>query len=400
MKVLFVSHDASRTGAPLLLLWLVQWLRQHSSIEVSAILMRDGPLRREFEKVCPTYFWNPPPLFKPVVHRFIDRFGKRSNHSAAALLENTINTLNPNIVYLNTLVLGKYLKDVHPRVKDLHYISHGHELAFTLATMSSTEAVKTQLQLSSAVISCATAAQELLVTRYGLAPEKGVVLPEYIPASCSEEVTNQQQIDSKSNDVVERLTVEKARGTFIFGCVGSAISRKGFDLFPLLLKECAAIFKERSFLGLWLGSGEGSEARLLAEMDLEHMQVKNHALLLSGLPSAIPVISQLDVHCLLSREDPYPVVVLEAAALAVPTICFKGSGGIPEFVEQDKDLTVDYLDLRAFAMALLKLATHEDLRSQLGRRSQEKVFQQSSIDVVAPRIVATMEHTMEVRGHA
>ena len=29
MKVLFVSHMATRSGAPLLLLWLLRWLMQH-----------------------------------------------------------------------------------------------------------------------------------------------------------------------------------------------------------------------------------------------------------------------------------------------------------------------------------------------------------------------------------
>lgn len=400
MRVLFVSHDASRTGAPLLLLWLVRWLQQHSNIQASAILMRDGPLRKDFEKICPTYFWNPPPLFQPVLHRVLDRFGKRKDSSAANLLENTIHSVNPDIVYLNTLVLGKYLRDFKSSSNELVYISHCHELAFTLATMSNPEAVETQLKLSSAVISCASAVHELLIRCYGLEPHKGVILPEYIPASCGQEISNSQHLDSKSDEVVKRLALEKARGTFVFGCVGSAISRKGFDLFPLLLKECVAIFEQRPFLGIWLGSGEGSEARLLAEMDLENMQLKNHALLLSALPSAIPVISQFDVHCLLSREDPYPVVVLEAAALGVPTICFQGSGGIPEFVEQDMDLTVDYLDLQAFAKALFRLATHEHLRSQLGERCRDKVFQQSSIDSVAPRIVTTMEHAMGTRVHA
>ena len=60
-----------------------------------------------------------------------------------------------------------------------------------------------------------------------------------------------------------------------------------------------------------------------------------------------------DVLFLSSREDPYPLVVLEAAAFAKPAICFKDAGGAPEFVLQDAGIIVPYLDILAVANALL-----------------------------------------------
>jgi hypothetical protein len=46
-KVLFLSHDASRTGAQILLLNLVRWLKINSDISFQIMLRNRGVLERE-----------------------------------------------------------------------------------------------------------------------------------------------------------------------------------------------------------------------------------------------------------------------------------------------------------------------------------------------------------------
>ena len=50
-KILFVSNEAARTGAPAIMLGLIKWLRAHHEMESICVLMRDGALREEFELV-------------------------------------------------------------------------------------------------------------------------------------------------------------------------------------------------------------------------------------------------------------------------------------------------------------------------------------------------------------
>src|SRR5262249_48407495 len=73
-----------------------------------------------------------------------------------------------------------------------------------------------------------------------------------------------------------------------------------------------------------------------------------------------------------SREDPFPLVCLEAAALGVPVVCFEGAGGIREFVENDAGFVVPYLDVRGAADAIVALARSRELRNRLGARAAEK----------------------------
>ena len=61
MRVLVASHDASRTGAPLLLLTFLSWLRRETDAEVQLVLWRGGPLVEAFAEVAEVTVLHPPP---------------------------------------------------------------------------------------------------------------------------------------------------------------------------------------------------------------------------------------------------------------------------------------------------------------------------------------------------
>ena len=395
MKVLFVSHMASRSGAPLLLLWLLRWLRQHApAIKPCVALLNDGELRADFEALAPTLTWQQH-LFRPLAQRLGDRLTGQRHHSRASLLTQAVATFRPDLLYLNTLVLGQHLEGVAALPDRPPCLSHGHELEITLATMSTAEDVARQLTLSSHVIACAEAVRQSLIHRHALAPERCSVIAEFIPYATADALSgNTASASSVPSDIspaLRRLAAAAAHGHFVIGFAGQGIVRKGFDLFPLLVRACAEQFGSDPFLAVWLGASPGAEATVVVRRDIELMGLDSHALLVPPQPSGIEVIRHFHVHGLLSREDPYPVVALEAAALAIPTLCFRDSGGMAEFVADGSGLVIDYLDLRGFATALHQLSQDPERRHCMGEQARRKVFRDSSIEVAAPRIVARIE---------
>ena len=52
MTIVFVGHEASLTGAPYTQLYLIQWLRAHTTHSIELVLLRGGALVPEFEKVA------------------------------------------------------------------------------------------------------------------------------------------------------------------------------------------------------------------------------------------------------------------------------------------------------------------------------------------------------------
>lgn len=396
MQILFVSHQASRTGAPLLLLWLVRWLRRHSSHELGVVLMAEGPLEEEFSALCPTWTLRAEPLFQPFLQRLRGSL-RRRRQDPAAFLAATIQEVQPDLVYLNTLVLGRYLGGLPSPAAGgggPRYLSHVHELPVTLNTQSNPAAVALQLGLSSAVISCAEAVQESLTAHYPIAARTRLeVVHEYLPYNSPSDLLAASTPGQDLPDVHHQLQRARAEGRFVFGCTGQPISRKGFDLLPQLIQACRTAFGSQAFLAVWIGASEQAELTQFVQRDLEQLGLTDQALIIPPVASALALINQLQAFTLLSREDPFPLVVLEAASLGIPTVCFEGSGGIGAFVDDGCGLSVPYLDLPAMAGSLHGLSWNPDNARALGARARERVFREHTLNQAAGRILAIIETT-------
>ncbi len=154
--------------------------------------------------------------------------------------------------------------------------------------------------------------------------------------------------------------------------------RKGFDLFvqlALLVRGRAAPTDSPVYFA-WLG---GTEGRLVGEEfahDVGRAGLADRVFALGAKADPVPWIAGFDVLALTSREDPYPLVCLEAAAAGVPTVCFDRAGGMPEFVAGDCGRAVPYLDLPAMAEAVLDLLGDPAECRRLGHNARRKVLEQ------------------------
>jgi glycosyltransferase involved in cell wall biosynthesis len=124
--------------------------------------------------------------------------------------------------------------------------------------------------------------------------------------------------------------------------------------------------------------------------------VKSQVHHISECTDAVGYIAGFDVFVLLSREDPFPLVVLEAATAAKPTICFRDTGGITDFVDECCGRIVPYLDTNSMANKLVEISQSPELCAQLGRAAAEKVSKNNSVETLAPRIMEIMGLLMRV----
>src|SRR3954464_14858749 len=72
----------------------------------------------------------------------------------------------------------------------------------------------------------------------------------------------------------------------------------------------------------------------------------------------------LSLFLLPSREDSWPLVMLEAAAAGVPIVCFQRSGGAEAFVANGGGTAVAYLDVEAMAQAAVRYLSDPDLTAR------------------------------------
>ena len=398
-KILFISNDGSRTGAPSILLNLIRWLKSHHDLKMAAVLMRNGSLRTDFEQELTTYTWIPTDLNQPerIHKRLVNTLLQRGRTDPGKWLAQIIEKEKPDVIYLSTLVLGRYLgsvrQDVHPRI-----VSHVHELLPSLLQLSGDAMVQRQLDLSHKVISCADCVQNGLTKNFHLSQDRCIILPEFIITRPDSKSHDSQENDCANNQDPQeklgwqKLNIAQDRGLPVFGIGGNPISRKGFDLIPLFLKACRQRFGDEGFLFVWIGCGEGSSPHVSLSWDLELMGLSDQIVLFPSVAMASfrKLLSRLQVLTLLSREDPFPLVALEAGLLEIPTVCFKGSGAIAEMADEGACIAVDYLNLEEFAAAVQRLWAQPEEARRIGRRCRLKVLEELSLEQVAPRVAQVL----------
>jgi Glycosyl transferase family 2/Glycosyl transferases group 1 len=84
------------------------------------------------------------------------------------------------------------------------------------------------------------------------------------------------------------------------------------------------------------------------------------------------------IFLLSSREDPCPLVALEAADAGLPVVCFAGAGDIPDFVGEECGTAVPYEDVQAAAEAVLRLAGDSELRRRQGAKARRRATERHS----------------------
>ena len=108
--------------------------------------------------------------------------------------------------------------------------------------------------------------------------------------------------------------------------------------------------------------------------------------MVENTPRPRDYFSAMDIFALTSREDPFPLVMLEASATGLPLVCFEASGGGPEFAEADAGLLAPYLDVAAFANRVLSLSADPEARRAIGGAARRKVAERYTIDQQAPKL--------------
>lgn len=369
-KVLFISHEAYRTGAPIVLLHLLKWLKKNTALQLDILLLNDGPLKPEFKAIGKTY----------VVQEIADRYSypnrikKKLFNSPVDPVEKVTAKLAANgydVVYGNTALslpwLGTFKTAHHTKT-----ICCIHELSYALNHCFSYDYLSQNLPPIDQIIAVSGAVKENLLNTYGLKDEQVALQYEFIDTAAT------------VNDKASPLTADNK--TFIIGSGGTPEWRKGADLMVPLAQKLMVQYPDLDFKIAWLGADDENNYGKMIRFDAQKCGVSDKLLFIPPSNNPLDAIKQFDVFVVFSREDPFPLIALEAAFLSKPLIAFENSGGIPELVEQGAGLLASYLDIDALSRHIHQLYTDEQLKHQFGSRGRELILSKYNTDVIAPNI--------------
>ncbi|PSB55164.1 glycosyltransferase family 4 protein [Chamaesiphon polymorphus] len=380
-EIVFISHEASRSGAPILLLQFLRWFKEKTNIPFRIILVKGGELESDFIQLAPTLIFDEKPsngLNQRIKRRF---FPDDSN----LRLKKWLVDANIQLIYSNTLVNGNILELLE--FINCPVISHAHELEYIIQAygIANFEKVK---KYTTHFIACANAVKTNLIEKHNIACQNISVIHGFIPITFVQSNTLNLKLLINELNIPDR--------TFIVGGSGSALDwRKGADLFIQLAYIVKSKARDSAIRFVWVGSYPEEITRFTLTQDIMKAELENYIYFIGVKANPLNYFAGFDVFTLTSREDPYPLVCLEAASLAKPIICFDKSGGEPEFVENDCGFVIPYLDLNLMADCVIKLYESPCLLQSLGVNAKHKVMERHSIEIAAPKILEIIKNQIE-----
>lgn len=377
-KIVFIGNEAKRTGAPILMLHFLRWIKQNTDIEGFIILRRGGVLESDFEAIYPTCVWKRAfdQMPKSPLKLLLLAWFQLRNFGVQQSLRRKVK--NADAIYANTIASADVVAALSPRTPVLLHI---HELEGVLETFLKKKDYQGFKQYISHYVCVSVATQQFLQKRLNLSASQMTLRYGFIP----QPIVNQEE----KQKIVERLGLPQ--GAFVVGASGSIGWRKGSDLFVQMASQLLA--QNPAMYFVWVGGGSASE---LAEMQqlCQEKGIAERVFWTGNQPNPADYYALFDVFVLPSREDPFPLVCLENAALGKPIICFDKAGGMPELVNRDCGVVVPHLDVTAMAQAVEKLSNNKVELQRLGGNAQKIIAEEFLVENAAASLWETLQKTI------
>lgn len=379
MKLLFISHDASRTGASFLAVGIFNHLKNIFKLNAYIKFLGGGPLKLEIlpdhiieEKKYKLNYFN---IFNRFVNKTLGYHYYPTSHAEAKIKYYT--RCGFTHYYGNTVLSLPELVEIHASIPHARFIVHIHEL--DSHNQDFVDELSYANQHSFVFIAASKLVQQNLIEQYGIAPGKIHMVYEFI---------NVEIITEKSK-LLQDTTVSESG--FVVSASGYASFRKGFDFFVELSHTFKNRFPDFPVYFRWVGKVSEELLNIVHEQAEKNEQEAN--LILTGeMENPYPFYNQSSVFMLTSREDPFPLVVLEHALLGKPVICFDKGTGSSEFVmEYDAGMVIPYFQMDAAVNAISQLYHNQELYHHYAANANAGA-QHFDIGIMCDKIRSIVEH--------
>lgn len=381
MKILFISHAASRTGAPLILKKLLEWLKINSSdIEFDILLKADGPLREDFEKIAPTMLWQIKEKkysFPEYFLREAFRYREVPNHHKKLLKK--IRQNNYDLIYANTIATSDLLYAILNQLR-VPVILHVHELEMGIKLYCDPGLFKKIMDKITYFVVVSKIVQENLIQQHQIHPDKIHLVHAFACAPW------------EIRKIKEAITIELhiPPGAFIVGGCGWIEWRKGVDLFVQVAHSVLKAEQSgKPIYFIWLGNASPIELYKI-KYDIRSLGLTTKIILIPNSETPADYFNLFDLFLLPSREDPFPLVCVENALMGNPVVCFDKNVGSTEFIDNTCGAVVPYLDLVKMSEAVLSFYEQPDLLAQAGENIKKRASE-FTVEQQGPKILEVIQ---------
>lgn len=365
--LLTVLHAAERTGPPIFALRWLRWLhRRRPDWRLTTLFLDGGEFTAPFEELG-TVLAKP-----PVPQGGRSRLGTVAAEQAFRL---QLRSLRP--LHLAHVHCAGSMR-VAPSLPPAPVLAHVHELSVGL-DFHLNRTARQHLPLAQHYVAVSDAVRDELLRRFPIEAadverQWGFVDTAALPDAAS--------VGAARNEL----------GSDRFVVVGSGVRhwRKAPELFVRAAVLARRHHPEVPWTFLWVGGEDGGAMeRAAAEAGVGDV-VRS----MGHVEDPLRWIGAADVFLLSAREDAFPLVCVEAAALGRPIVTFDSGGAAELVAAAGCGRVVEFPDVEGIAGALHGLAVDPAGRSRSGAAAARFAAEHLTIDVAGPRLLRSVETTM------
>ena len=388
-EILFISHDASNTGAPYSLLSLIECLIRQGAVRPAIVLAQGGPREEAFRRLGPVF--NVDTGDGPVGRTFLSlargtswRLHQRLSHIG---LRRFVRGRDVSLIYSNTITNGRLLAALSEH--RLPVITHVRELWSMIKECEENGSLAHTLRLTSQFIAVSEAVKSDLMTHCHVPAGKIDVVRNFLPLDQRKEI----------REDLARANVRRALGllpddVLIVGC-GTTRPIKGPDLFiDVAAQVNAKMAGGRPVNFVWVGGEKSGPEYAGLATQIAGRGVSHCVHFLGYRADYLEFLAAADLFIMCSREDPAPLVVFEAASVGVPSIGFLDAGGAPEFIRDDAGVCVPKGNTEMMADAVVRIMDSPALRRRMASCARDRVHREHVASVSATRVLEILANTL------
>ena len=381
--ILLVSHEASRTGAPVLCLNLVYKFINKYNIVV--LLLGDGPLFNAFRDAGAAV------IVAPTL---------RGNSVQAGVIVNQLCTrYDFKFAIVNSIesrvVLSSLGINFVPTISLIHeFYSYTRPIeAFREALIWSSETVfSAKMVLENTLAEC----PDLINCSVQIIPQGRCVLPN--------DELNPEQLKVEKERISNLIRPkDTAENTLVIIGIGSIHLRKGVDLFIQCASQVLREPEGAKYRFVWIGKGydpvNDIQYSVYLADQIRRAGLEGKMFFVDETAAIETAYEVADLLLLTSRLDPLPNVAIDAMAHRLPVLCFNKTTGIADFLIEiglKENCVAEYLDTADMAKKILALGGSSDLIKFIGGQCQEASLSYFSMKEYIARIEILVQDACEL----
>lgn len=388
-KILFIGHDANVAGAQYVLLDLLKSLK-NQGLETYLLLAQGGTLLSKFNEVSEVILWEfqekipRKNVYTRIIYDKVLKVNKLRKQAFYKEKYKKIAEIKPDLIFSNTIANGGLLQQL--AFLKSPFVVYVHELENSIQKYTSPEDLAYQVQKCTHFLAASKEIKRNLSINHSIDENRVTVINPFI--SVDSILEKLKSADKAS--IRKRLNIPN--DAVVIGGCGNFEWRKGVDTF---LSVANAILNEKKEVHfLWIGIQKNTVEHQNILYDLDKMGIQYNVHVIAPTMDNMDYMACFDIFFLSSREDPHPLVMIEASLNTIPVVCFDKAGGAPEYVDNDERVIIPYGNVVCAKNKLINLIEDKTLRDEIGQKMYQKAFNYDA-SMITPQILQILEEINE-----